>query len=675
MTKTKVIFGAYNHTPFGSDDEDFEKAYLQRYKPFITSLYRFPSVPVSLHYSGVLLAWLEKKHPEFLMILEELVNRKQVELLGGGYYEPMMPLIPLADRIGQVELLTTYIRKHFGKRPRGCWLPGMMWEQSLLGSLQTCGMDYVFLEKDQFHAAGLSGFAAERPCLTEDQGKLMVVFPVCTKAGLDLATKDPESLIKSYAKEAPDGKARFVCLFPERYASPDASEATNEARLCALFEAFSRSEEEIELTNPLRVLKNYKVETKAYFPSSAEKKVMYWSMDESRRKGFDELINLEHKGVLNGSSSYFSASFPRQFLLRYPEANGIYSKMIYTHILINQLRGDKYRKRAAREELWKAQGCEGFWHVEDGGIYQNKIRKSMYAALIEAEKITREKGVFIPSVIPIDIDLDREREFLFQGSELNCYISAAGGSIFELDHLPKTWNYLDTLSRRHESYVQGDCVVDNYRRSAFIDRLLAPERSLQDAIAGKFKDSRFCAHEQYEEVSLDRVHHELVLKKPASFKGAFGSIEIIKKYQLKKHTLTVSYVLSNRGTIPERFNFVPEIDLSLAGDDKAVQSIRAIRAGLSETLVFAASEIKGLDELVVDDLKNSVPISLSSNNSFDLWLLPIRTRNRAEGIIKDHYQSTCLMPLFPIVLTPEESWKPASYSVSAAKYFLLSPSP
>jgi len=40
---------------------------------------------------------------------------------------------------------------------------------------------------------------------------------------------------------------------------------------------------------------------------------------------------------------------------------------MYTHILINQLRGDKYRKRTAREELWKAQGCDGFWHIGDGG--------------------------------------------------------------------------------------------------------------------------------------------------------------------------------------------------------------------------------------------------------------------------------------------------------------------
>jgi predicted glycosyl hydrolase (DUF1957 family) len=63
-----------------------------------------------------------------------------VEILGGGFYEPMMPLIPLQDKIGQIELLTTYLRKQFGKRPQGCWLPALAWEQNMVSFLSACGM-------------------------------------------------------------------------------------------------------------------------------------------------------------------------------------------------------------------------------------------------------------------------------------------------------------------------------------------------------------------------------------------------------------------------------------------------------------------------------------------------------------------------------------------------------
>jgi alpha-mannosidase len=56
-----------------------------------------------LHYSGVLLEWLEERHPEFFDQLRELCGRGQVELLGGGYYEPILLSIPI-ETISQSEL-------------------------------------------------------------------------------------------------------------------------------------------------------------------------------------------------------------------------------------------------------------------------------------------------------------------------------------------------------------------------------------------------------------------------------------------------------------------------------------------------------------------------------------------------------------------------------------------
>ena len=53
------------------------------------------------------------------MLINDMVKRKQLELLGGGFYDPILPVIPNSDRSGQIEALTTYLRKHFGKRPRG----------------------------------------------------------------------------------------------------------------------------------------------------------------------------------------------------------------------------------------------------------------------------------------------------------------------------------------------------------------------------------------------------------------------------------------------------------------------------------------------------------------------------------------------------------------------------
>jgi len=139
---------------------------------------RHPDVAAVLHYSGTVLHWLESRHPEFLILLEEMVLRKQIELLGGGFFGPLMPLIPGPDRLGQVELLTTFIRRSFGKRPRGCWLPDYAWEPSLASSLQSCGFDYSFLPERYFRIAGISSEDLGSPIMTEDQGRSLLIFPV-----------------------------------------------------------------------------------------------------------------------------------------------------------------------------------------------------------------------------------------------------------------------------------------------------------------------------------------------------------------------------------------------------------------------------------------------------------------------------------------------------------------
>ena len=129
MTDVKIslVLGSHAHVPYGADVSEFDRVYSDYVRPFVTSLYRYPEIQATLHYSGVLLHWIERSHSEMFMLIEDMVSRKQVEMLGGGFYEPMLPIIPLQDKIGQMELLTTYLRKQFGKRPVGCWIPGFTW--------------------------------------------------------------------------------------------------------------------------------------------------------------------------------------------------------------------------------------------------------------------------------------------------------------------------------------------------------------------------------------------------------------------------------------------------------------------------------------------------------------------------------------------------------------------
>ncbi|GHV52500.1 glycosyl hydrolase [Spirochaetia bacterium] len=598
-----LVLGSHAHVPYGAGDDEFEQTYSLKLKPFISTLYKYPKIQLNLHYSGVLLHWIEKVHPEFLMLIEDLVSRKQVELLGGGFYEPMLPLISIQDKIGQVELLTTYLRKQFGKRPQGCWIPGLCWEQNLVSPLSACGMAYTFLDEGQFVQAGLSGEDLYAPCISEDQGKLITVFPISGKLKADIAQSSPYTALEKFAASLPPDQDRVVSVFPE---AADADPASAELFWHEFFEDLSRCESFLEFTGPGKYLKGRRGLKKAYFP--------------------------DFRG--------------RQYLIEYPEANGIYSKMVFSHTLINQLRGDKSRKRTAREELWKAQGVDVFCPIGSGGICRSGIRKAAYRALLGAEKITRETGAFIPSLMNFDFDLDNDGEYLFQGERINCYIRPEGASIFELDYLPKAWNYLDAVRRR----------------GAFSDRLLpigvSPDDVINAARGGDGTSSgvRFCGGERFELAEMEKGHGKVSFTLPGKRDAPFGQIGIEKSYQLRKDTLTAAYTLTNRGAETTEFQFAPVIDLSFSGEGEEFVRVLKGNTGVKpepDGRLF----LKDAEALKFQDLKNEAIINLGSAKAFDACIFPVRSPCGADGSAPEFYQSTCIIPLLRITLQSGETWE------------------
>ena len=107
------------HQPVGNFEDVLERCYRLGYLPFAQMLELHPAIRVALHYSGPLLLWMEAHHPEYFDMLRTLVHRKQVEMVGGGFYEPILAVIPPEDQREQIERLSAYIAEHFGERPSG----------------------------------------------------------------------------------------------------------------------------------------------------------------------------------------------------------------------------------------------------------------------------------------------------------------------------------------------------------------------------------------------------------------------------------------------------------------------------------------------------------------------------------------------------------------------------
>src|SRR5947208_10289049 len=177
MSQVRLILALHNHQPVGNFDGVFEEAYRTSYRPFLDVLEGYPQIPFALHTSGPLLEWLVERHPEYIARLRRMVETGQVEILGGGFFEPILTMIPHRDRVGQIRAFSHHLDELFATRVRGMWIAERVWEQSLVSSIVEAGIEYTILDDDHFRRAGCSGNEVFGYYLTEDDGRLLKVFP------------------------------------------------------------------------------------------------------------------------------------------------------------------------------------------------------------------------------------------------------------------------------------------------------------------------------------------------------------------------------------------------------------------------------------------------------------------------------------------------------------------
>ncbi|MBN2462321.1 MAG: 4-alpha-glucanotransferase, partial [Dehalococcoidia bacterium] len=169
MKKIHLGLAIHNHQPLGNFPWVFEQAYQQAYLPMVEALETHPAVRLSLHYSGCLIDWLEQNRPEFLDRLAGLVSRNQVEIIGGAYYEPILPAIPDADKLGQIAKMAAFVKQRFGANPTGLWLAERVWEPHLAKVLAEAGVDWTLVDDNAFKSLGLEDKDLFGYYLTEEQ--------------------------------------------------------------------------------------------------------------------------------------------------------------------------------------------------------------------------------------------------------------------------------------------------------------------------------------------------------------------------------------------------------------------------------------------------------------------------------------------------------------------------
>jgi alpha-amylase len=125
--------------------------------------------------------YFEKEHPDYIKNVKKLVDIGNLEILSGGYYEPLMASIPDRDKLGQINKLTKYIKTFDCKEAKGIWLAERVWEPCMAKILSKSVGEYTVLDDSHFIAAGMDAEMLSGYYTTEDEGCNLNIFPISKK--------------------------------------------------------------------------------------------------------------------------------------------------------------------------------------------------------------------------------------------------------------------------------------------------------------------------------------------------------------------------------------------------------------------------------------------------------------------------------------------------------------
>jgi len=693
----RFVFALHNHQPVGNFDGVFEQAYRDSYAPFLNLIDEFREIPISLHSSGCLLEWIVDRKPEYVSRLAKAVERGQVEIMGGGFYEPILPMIPGRDRVGQIRSYSKYLEGLLPCKIRGMWIPERVWEQNLVADIVAAGIQYTVLDDHHFKQAGLDDKDLLGYYLSEDEGKLLRVFPNSEAMRYLVPWRDPEETIKylrEVSQRTPD--AVIICADDgEKFGGwPGTHQLCYQDGWFRRFFTLLRDNRSwIHLCTFAQALDQTKPIGKIYLPDCSYREMTEWALPLARLQNYTALVADLDKDPRGGQiKSMLRGGFWRNFKVKYPETQEMYARMMQISEALDKASAgdsDHPTYKEAYRHLYQAQCNCTWWHGAFGGLYLPHLRNAVYYHLVAAENLWMEamqRGESWIQAQFADFNLDGNDEVILDNNRLAAYFNPhAGGSLYELDLRVIKHNLLATLSRRpevyHESilrFVKGEnhkagpgipdriifkqeglenkLVYDPYLRKSLVDHFFEPNVTLEAIVAGKAKELGDFVNSGYE-YHLGQEDNGVHLRLLRGGKVDGVAVRVSKEIRLQAgaDALEIRYVLEN---LPRerRLHFAVEFNfagMAAGADDRYFHHERGKRAGQLQTLQNLTDA--GYIGLVDEWLGLDATVSMSRPGG--IWAYPIQTVSQSEGGFELVHQSTVVMPHWQVSAGADGKWE------------------
>jgi len=697
VKKINLVLGIHNHQPSGNFDFVFEHAYNSAYKPFIEILARHPKIKLAQHYTGILFEWILKNHPEFIQQLKSLVDSGQVELITGGFYEPILAVIPDQDKLDQIKKLSDFIIEQFGKVPVGMWLAERVWEQHIVKFISQAGVKYVIIDDTHFRYAGLTGEQLLGYYITEEQGFTVNIFPISKMLRYTIPFQPVEKTIDYLREIATEEGDRVIVyaddgekfgVWPNTY-----KHVYDDGWLEEFFCALEENSDWINILHFSEVLDKIKPVGRIYLPNASYAEMMHWALPADAYLDYEKLEeHLKEEGMYEQYSRFFRGGFWRNFLVKYPEANNLHKKMLRVSERARKLQAKGKDVKSALEKIWRAQCNDPYWHGIFGGLYLTNLRSTAYRNLISAEneldKLERKKIIKYEFT---DFDKDGKEELIVETPNFNVYINPNyGGQIFELDFKPAEFNITDVMTRKKEGYHekilqlskemnnpnnQGVASIhdmlttkeeglekflhyDWYRRGSLVDHFLGAGTTIENFYQCKYPEQGDFVNQPYRaDVELKRGMLEITLTRDGSvwIENEQRNLRLQKKIIIDKNSteVLIRYKLENLDEGELDLWFGVEFVCNFLAPNSDDRYFYFVGYEVEDSKLASIGEVQDVTSFGVVDKWLGVDMNFYLDKFANVWRFPIETVSLSEAGFERVYQGSVILLHWNIKLSKE----------------------
>ncbi len=696
MKSVTFCFGTHNHQPIGNFDYVFDEAYRKSYLPFfkLASEYEFR---FATHFSGILLDWLAKEHPKHIKLLRSLVAKGRIEIISGGFYEPILSVIPEADRSAQIRKLSEAIGKHFDYEPHGLWLAERVWEQQLTSSLANNAINYVILDDTHFRYAGLESSDLTGYYLTEDAGKTVAVFPISKELRYTIpfaSVDETIRILRDAASEKGENLITFADdgekfgVWPKTY-----DHVYGEGWLDEFFAKLDENSSWLRTMHFSEALNVHRPKGRIYLPNASYAEMMQWALPTAKTNlDYEEFAHhIEDEEKWNSYLHFVRGGFWRNFFVKYPASNHFHKRVLGIsnrfHALA-PLDAGSVQAVEAYDHLLAAQCNDASWHGVFGGIYLANLRHEAWKHLLLAEReLDALEGLDGASIEERDENADGTKEVLLSTKQLTLRIDPArGGCISEISYKPAAFNLTNFIDRINEAShekltnagasdgkgaqsiheivetkekgLEKKLVYDWYRHGCAIEHFLDTKVTAEQLAKMSFLEygDFFQSHMSpaIEEappgvvVAFDHIGN-------VSHDNQERTIRLGKKILVADNAISIHYQLTNLSEANFKTRFASEWTFGLLAGNAHDRYYESTNVAIAKKTLDSVGTTNDARHLALVDAWGGFRIDIETSELCTFLRAPIETIASSEAGFERVYQGSIIMPCWNIALKPQES--------------------